>query len=276
MMKKLLSLMLILLLSSGCIFAQTRGDRMSPHWLKVRPVCKKNPNILFVPVTVDLPNSNYQELVRRQIYTALPSNWHQKVTLADRQQQAVTDTMENGQAVRKGGATILSESYMKADGELIQYRSMIVDEHRVTYPGGRETYSVLYQVIPYESSSFVRCIPYDRYGLKGAALSLVPGVGQFYKGDALKGSLFMVGCIAGSVGAVVMEHQRQTYISQISQTHDINVIKQLDANQKNMGITRNVCIGLTAALYVWNLCDAAIASGVKRVKVTNQGVQFKF
>jgi hypothetical protein len=43
-----------------------------------------------------------------------------------------------------------------------------------------------------------------------------------------------------------------------------------------MGIARNVCIGLTAALYVWNIFDASVTPGKKRVKVTNKGLQFDF
>lgn len=274
-MKRYFIVLFGLLLSLGGMHAQSRIERMKPQWLKVRPVCKNDPSILFVPVTVNLPNENRHEMERRQIYLALPASWRQAVTLSDVQTQTLVDTMENGIAVRKGGATVRSESYMTAEGELIQYRSMLVDEFRVKYPGGEE-YSALYQIIPYDGTTFRRCYTYDHYGLTGAALSLVPGVGQFYKGDALKGSLFMGGCVLGGVGAVFTEMQRQAYVSQISQTHDINVIRQLDANQKNIGIARNVCIGLTAALYVWNIFDAAVTPGVKRVKVTNQGLQYNF
>lgn len=274
-MKKYFAIFLGLLLSLGCLHAQSRTERLKPQWLKTRPVCKNDPNILFVPVTVYLPNDNRQEMERRQIYMSLPVSWRQSVLLSDKSKQELTDTLENGVTVRKGGATVKNESYMTADGELIQYKSMLVDEYSEIYPGG-EKYSALYQIIPYGGSTFRQCRVYDHYGLAGAALSLVPGVGQFYKGDALKGSLFMGGCVLGGVGAVFTEMQRQAYVSQISQTHDINVIRQLDANQKNMGIARNVCIGLTAALYVWNLFDAAVTPGMKRVKVTNKGLQFDF
>lgn len=275
MMQRLMAALFCILLSIGSMNAQSRVEKMKPHWLKVRPVCKDDMSIFFIPVTIDPSVSNSQELIRRQIYASLPVSWRQAVTYADSSVQNLVDTMENGAAVRKGGAVVRSESYMTADGELIQYRNMLVDEYRVRY-NGREEYSALYQVIPYDSDTFRKCRAYDHYGLKGAALSLIPGVGQFYKGDALKGSLFMTGCIAGGVGVVFTEMQRQAYISQISQTHDINVIKQLDANQKNMGIARNVCIGLTAALYVWNVFDAAVTPGMKRVKITNQGIQYNF
>ena len=274
-MKKYVALILGLLLSLGSADAQSRAERLKPQWLKNRPVCKENPNIFFVPVTVDLPNPNYQDVVRRNIYTALPASWRSGVTYSDHQNQNLTPTMENGKAVRKGSADIKSESFMTADGEMISYRSMIVDEYFWHSDGG-DKYSVLYQVIPDSGVQFRKCVVSDRYGFAGAALSLIPGVGQFYKGDALKGGLFMGGCVLGGVGIVFTEMQRQAYISQISQTHDINVIKQLDANQKNLGIARNVCIGLTAALYVWNIFDAAVTPGAKRVKVTNRGIQYNF
>lgn len=274
-MKKYIAMLLGLLVSWGSIDAQSRSERLKPQWLKVPPVCKDDRNIFFVPVTVEMPNADYQNIVRRKIYTSLPVSWRQGVTYSDDQKQDLNPVMENGKAVRKGGANIHSESIMTADGSIIRYKSMVVDEY-VSRSAGREEYSVLYQVIPEEGTAFRECLVSDKYGFGGTVLSLVPGVGQFYKGDALKGGIFMGGCVLGGVGIVLSEMQRQAYISQIGQTHDINVIRQLDAKQKNMGITRNVCIGVTAALYIWNLFDAAIAPGAKRVKVTERGIQYNF
>lgn len=274
-MKKFIIVIFGFFLSLAFLDAQSRTGRLKPQWLRSRPICKDQPNILFVPVTVDMPNTNFQEQVRRNIYNSLPAGWRQEVNYSDKQTNNLDPAMKDGRAVLEGDANIQSESVMTADGEIIHYRSMLIDEF-VYRHNGTEQYSALYQVIPSEGISFKTCHVTDKYGAAGTLLSIVPGVGQFYKGDALKGSLFMGGCVLGGVGIVFTEMQRKAYISQIAQTHDINVIKQLDANQKNMGIARNVCIGVTAALYVWNIFDAAIAPGARRVKITNKGFQYNF
>ena len=61
---------------------------------------------------------------------------------------------------------------------------------------------------------------------------------------------------------------RQTCLAQISQTHSSTVIKQLYANMSNWAIGRNVCIGAAAALYAYNIVDAIVAPGARRVVVT--------
>mgnify|MGYP003291552031 FL=1 len=274
-MKKYMAIALGVLLSIGCLSAQNRIEGLKPQWLRIKPVCKSDPNVLFVPVTIWLPAPDMEDQVRRSIYNALPVGWSQEVTYLGNQSQELTPAIQNGKVVKGGKATIVSDSIMTAEGNLIRYKSMKVDE----YSGkrnGQSVYSAIYQVVPDDGTELKACYVTDRYGASAACLSIVPGIGQFYKGDMLKGSLFMGGCVLGGVGVVFTEMQRQAYLSQISQTHDINVIRQLDANRKNMGIARNVCIGVTAALYVWNIFDAAVAPGARRIRITDRGIQYNF
>lgn len=120
---------------------------------------------------------------------------------------------------------------------------------------------------------------YEEKSVKGIGpmlMSLAPGVGQMYKKEYLKGGLMMAGTFAGIGGIILCESQRQTYAAQVTQTHDINVIRQLQANQQNMLVARNVLIGVTALVYVYNLVDAAVAPGNRRVQVTGNGIAFAF
>ena len=107
-------------------------------------------------------------------------------------------------------------------------------------------------------------------------MSLAPGVGQMYKKEYIKGALLMGGTVLGATGIVLCESQRRAIASQLTQTHDINVIRQLQANQQNMQIARNVCIAVTALTYVYNLVDAAIAPGKRQIQVTGTGVVYNF
>lgn len=97
---------------------------------------------------------------------------------------------------------------------------------------------------------------------------LVPGWGQMHKGAYVKGSVILGGTIALAGGIIFTENMRQSCLMQMSQTHSAPVIKQLSANMTNWSVGRNVCIGAVAALYAYNLVDAVVAPGARRVVVT--------
>lgn len=107
------------------------------------------------------------------------------------------------------------------------------------------------------------------YGIRGLWRSmLVPGWGQMHKGAYVKGSVILGGTIALAGGIIFTENMRQSCLMQMSQTHSAPVIKQLSANMTNWSVGRNVCIGAVAALYAYNLVDAVVAPGARRVVVT--------
>lgn len=107
-----------------------------------------------------------------------------------------------------------------------------------------------------------------RYGARGLWRSaLVPGWGQFYKGDALKGSLFLGGTVLLAGGVTFCECMRQDRIIKTQQTHDINQLRQFSADISNYALGRNICIGAAAALYLYNLIDAVVAPGAARIVV---------
>lgn len=110
-----------------------------------------------------------------------------------------------------------------------------------------------------------------------ALMSIVPGGGQLYKGDYLKAGLMFGGCALGAGGIVLCEMQRQNLIAQASQTHDINNIKILSSQAQNMATARTALIVATAALYVYNIADAAFFAGKKHnIQVMPTGVKVTF
>lgn len=110
-----------------------------------------------------------------------------------------------------------------------------------------------------------------RYGARGLWRSaLVPGWGQFYKGDALKGSLFLGGTVLLAGGVTFCECMRQDRIIKTQQTHDINQLRQFSADISNYALGRNICIGAAAALYLYNLIDAVVAPGAARIVVNGR------
>lgn len=107
------------------------------------------------------------------------------------------------------------------------------------------------------------------YGARGLWRSMiVPGWGQMHKGSYVKGGIMLGGTVVLAGGIIFTESMRKSCYAQIGQTHSSTAIKQLSANAANWAIGRNICIGTAAALYVYNLVDAIVAPGARRVVVT--------
>lgn len=118
-------------------------------------------------------------------------------------------------------------------------------------------------------SNFSGC---DRQGVDGMAVlksALVPGLGQFHKGQTGKGIGFLVGEAASISGIVAGQSMRHTYINKMNSTNNASLKKQY-ADRANMFTTvRNISIGAAAAIYVWNVLDAIISRGNNQSVRTN-------
>ena len=251
-------------LLSLCSYEAQGRHELRPKWMRQVPV-SSSPDVEFVKVYTPSRATVADELGR--LVVNLPSDWRVSSEISDVQ---VTETVVSGRRF-SDSSKLTGTIKTTAQGSPVSIRCVREDG----YTDGSGRWS-LYQVAKSDRAIFEECITTEDYGAKGAVMSIIPGCGQFYKGDPLKGSLFMGGCVAGSLAAVFTEMQRQAYVSQIGQTHDINVIRQLDARQKNLGIARNVCIGATAALYVWNIVDGALAPGAKKIVFTGSSLRYNF
>lgn len=110
------------------------------------------------------------------------------------------------------------------------------------------------------------------YGARGLWRSMiVPGWGQIYKGSTAKGCAILGATALCAVGIVVTDNQRADYVKKINQTHNSSLIKSYRTKRDHWTTGRNICIGATAALYVYNLIDALAAPGAERLAVRNYG-----
>ena len=111
----------------------------------------------------------------------------------------------------------------------------------------------------------------ELYGARGLWRSaIVPGWGQLYKGQTVKGSLILGGCAALAGGIAVTEVLRQDCIRQISQTHEAYQKQAYAVRVNNYATARNVCIGAAAALYVYGLIDSIVSPGARRITVMDR------
>lgn len=107
-----------------------------------------------------------------------------------------------------------------------------------------------------------------KYGARGLWRStIVPGWGQFHKGSNLKGGLILGGTVALVGGIIFTENQRADYVKKIMKTHDANNKRAYATKRDHFATGRNICIGAVAALYVYNLVDAVVAPGARRIVV---------
>lgn len=95
-------------------------------------------------------------------------------------------------------------------------------------------------------------------------LSIIPGAGQFYKGSTGKGIFFLSAVAASAAGIIVCESTRSSYSNKAIEQPKFK--KEYSTKADNWETARNICIGVGAAFYVWNIIDA-FATKSARAKV---------
>lgn len=110
------------------------------------------------------------------------------------------------------------------------------------------------------------------YGARAMWKSLIiPGWGQFSKGQKLKGGMILGGTALLVGGIVATENMRADYRRRVNETHDVAQRRDYIRRVDRFSTARNVCIGAVGALYVYNLVDAIVSQGARRVVVKSRG-----
>lgn len=271
-MRRVVFLLLLALLPAVVCTAQNRADKLTPKWMRSAPK-SQSMGIRYVPVTVMNPQAKG---VGAEALEQLSRNIQNDWTISQSIKSSQTDEIrrENGQITGSDRRQVSSIDIM-ADGEPVTVNCMLADEWWSQKPGDRR-YCALYQVATNNYAVFDNVYPTNNYGAGPLFMSIIPGVGQFYKGDPVKGGLLLGGCAVTGAGVVFLESQRKAFVNQMSQTHDVNLIKKYSASERIFAVARNVTIGACAALYIFNLVDAAIAPGARKVNVSPGGINIRF
>ncbi len=104
------------------------------------------------------------------------------------------------------------------------------------------------------------------YNAKALALSIIPGLGQFYKGQNTKGYCFLGGDIVFAATAIVCDIKRHDHIRNAKDNPQFAASYRSKA--KSWRTMRNIAIGCAAATYIYNLFDAALSKGARQVVVS--------
>ena len=146
-----------------------------------------------------------------------------------------------------------------------QVQAKKVDEYSTKGHNGEVKLYTLYMVALSDKPIYDTTYLTDRYGATPAFMSLIPGMGQWYKGSKVKGSVMLAGAVASVAGIIVCEDQRATYIKKMKEQPKF--AKEYNSRASNYETGRNICIGAAAAVWVWSIVDAAVAKGARKVVV---------
>ncbi len=97
--------------------------------------------------------------------------------------------------------------------------------------------------------------------------AFVPGMAQIYKGSKVKGYGIITAEAAAIAGIILCESERSNYSSKMKSQPKFT--KEYKTKSDNWETGRNICIGVAAGIYLYNIIDAFVAKGSPRIVVKN-------
>ena len=268
-LKSFVTTMAALFMSATIVSAQYASDKLKPQWMHRLPN-PTNSTFIYQVFSASSPNlegarnATVEELIND---AGLKSG---AVVVSDHKStEQVSQVWENGrltEVVKNDSQTINS-----AKGKEITLHASLIDEYWT-----RDQNNLFHVHRLYAKSELGKMPLYDNVTLTTSyasdpanwGLMLIPGAAQMYKGSYLKGGLVMGGAVLFAGGIITFESMRADYVKKIATTHSADVKKAYNDRANNMATARNICIGGVAALYVYNIIDALVAPGARRVIVT--------
>lgn len=268
--KRYLCPMLMLLLFVMVVSAQNPSlDKTKPQWLHKLPTPT---NSSFKYEIVSASAASWDEARKKCLAELISSSGlSQGVVISSdyKSKEKVSQTWNNGKLSEK--VDYGSETNVTAKSKESEIFVENIDEYWT-----RDNSGMYYLTKLYAKSELGTPPLFDnvelttKYGVQGLWRSaIVPGWGQFYKGSTLKGGLILGGTVALVGGIIFTENQRTDYVNKIAKTHDAEIKRSYATKRDHFATGRNICIGAVAALYVYNLVDAVVAPGARRV-IVNQ------
>lgn len=251
------------------------GQGFKPQWMRNVPMpLTGNASYVFVSINADAYSLDMGRKKCLQMLS-LDRGLLSTVTLTYKSEDHIYSVTQSRDDNFKENIDEKSFEVITMDGKPVQLQAHIVDEY---FDIKHNSMTTLYQVALYPNSVFDNAIVTSKYDVSHVWPSfLVPGSGQMYKGDWLKGGLFMGGTVALAGGALFTHLQSNIYNRKVYEAGGKEEAMRIYANRaRNFGTARNVCLGGLAALYVYNVIDAFVAPGAKRVEVIPNGVAVNF
>lgn len=265
MLKKSFFVVPCLLLACASMSAKTieKSETRQPEWVKKGEAKynRKRSNDTYYFKVIENSGSSL-ESIKNQNLSALATYIGQENRISSSVQANIAFDASTGN--EKDEYTI---SYTTSSSTDV-FHAKLVDEYWVLkkLDNGQRmyTYYALFAVsTKKEIPNYDQFSTTKSYGGAGLIRSVIPGMGQIYKGQAGKGAGFMIGEAAGIASIIYCESMRSSYHNKMIEQP--KYAKEYHNRETNWQTARNISIGVTAALYVYNLIDAALVSGAKRI-----------
>lgn len=261
---------LCILLSCYSLAAAQKSTELRPRWVGNTP---KSPEREYFFIEVQSDACSSLPAARTAVKQEIASNVERtdKVSVSEVYEDHSVQNYDEANNVSMRG----TDSYqlkLNVEGSARPIKARRIDEYWETVERGGVTvldYHALYAVERSgETADFSGISSVSSYGVHGLWRSmLMPGWGQFYKGSNLKGGLILGGTVAIIGGIIYTETTRQDYMNKIKKTHNTENIRTYKTRADNFAVGRNICIGALAALYAYNIVDAVVAPGARRILV---------
>lgn len=262
---RLLYILLLCFIGSTTALGFPKSDKLRPTWISGDfPIPSNNTYMYEVHSAIgstleDARNKCYQELVTNS------GNLTGAVIYED-----FSSTVEAEQEYKNG---ILEEKIKEFNNAIIHSKS---DEHTLysicideywEKKNGLFYVTRLYAKSELHGNPIFDEVEYktDYVPTEGLVRSLVPGWGQIYKGSKVKGGLIIAGEAIGVGGIITSFSMKSSYEKLMKEDP-----KHLKDYSMSADMWQNIgygCIAFTVAVYIYNLIDAALAPGARRVIV---------
>ena len=276
-MKKyiVLLVLIVLLFKSQPLFAgNSRSDNLKPKWITHELPDNRSNTYVFVRAygrgssIVLAKQAAFVEMTQKlETERNLTINTTLKVGEVMIQESAYHRNRQKSESRQE----IVMEAIEK--GRKLQIVCREIDDYWVKRNGIYEVY-VLYTVTDKNSygGSYDDTIQVTARYPGAGFMSVVPSVAQFYKGSTVKGSLILGGEILAIGGIILCENTRASYIKKMHEQP--KYATQYNSLADSWETGRNICIGTAVAIYAYNLIDAFVAKGAKRVVVKKNRTTF--
>ena len=267
-MNKLLLLLVIIgtafpfPLSAQNKIVKSSGDK--PSWIEnTASLNGKRSNDTYYLETISIPSDNLQNAIQFRM-NELAEKIGKKNQL-ETEAQVDIQNIESSVVISK----IVFNSTTRNKTESQTFYAKLVDEYweYVSTPTGSSyIYYALYAVSQKNQKPlFDDFETTTSYGAAPIFMSVIPGLGQFYKGSTVKGICMLGGVAACGIGALFLDNERSDYRNKMKEQPQFAQSYNTRAN--NYETARNVCLGAAAAIWIYNIIDAATAKGARRILV---------
>ena len=263
-------------LTSVLLSYAEKSDAIKPRWLSHGVPLSKDGSSVFVKAHGEgLSLENARQMAMYNLTDQLQRKRSVSVSVESVMKESTYEHGSKGKSNYEYGQEIVLK--VKEKGNEVSVICRTIDEYW-KYSSRHYELDVLY-VVPstfyygmddINPNYYRPALATERVELKSSYpaagfLSLIPGVGQMYKGAFVKGSLCLGLEIGAAAGILVSENNRASYKNKM--VEQPKFAQQYQEKADRCETTRNICIGAAGAIYVWNLIDAFVTKGARRAVV---------